>query len=131
DEYASHEQHADHCGRIGGDELAVTVAHVEAELESAGGDGRYPSTEENREEQGSLGDQRCRAQARDRSRLHTRRWAAALAGCPRVAAGVRRSGRSRTGSELLGGGRDESLGEGAVVCELGLQLFEAAFGAPV
>src|SRR5947209_13809518 len=42
-----------------------------------------------------------------------------------------RGGRSRAGSEVLGGGRDESVGEGTVVCELGFHLFEAAFGAPV
>jgi hypothetical protein len=32
---------------------------------------------------------------------------------------------------LLGGGRSESVNEGAVVGELGVQQFEAPFAAPV
>jgi hypothetical protein len=39
--------------------------------------------------------------------------------------------RSGAGSELLGGGRSESVNEGAVVGELGVQHFEAPFGSPV
>jgi len=62
----------------------------------------------------------------------THRWPDVLAGCLRVATlGVRQGEGTRAGSELLGGGRSESVNEGAVVGELGVQHFEAPFGAPV
>ncbi len=102
DEYTSNEQHADHHDRTGGDDVAETVAHVESELESAGGGCRYPSSEENRQEQGGLGDQRCWARVRGRGALILR-WLVLLAAGLRVAArDVRQGRRVGAGSEMLG-----------------------------